>query len=108
MSDAEISALAASLVAVVLQMLKDHLNLEKPSLRWVAALIGGIVGGAAGWAGGGQSVSELATNAGMAALVTNGLHSLVLKDQRLGEILKVVGGLLFKRTVEEPPKPPGG
>lgn len=107
MNDADLAALAAAGVALVLQVLKDHLNLEKPALRWVAALVGALVGGAAGWAGGGQSVSELATNAGVAALVTNGLHALILKDQRVGEALKVVGSLLFGQRLPKPPNPGG-
>lgn len=103
MDDTAFMAIAAASSAAILQALKDNMNLAPASLRWVAAIIGALAGGGAGFTQGGDTAPALATNAGLGAVVVTGIHSLLLQNSVLGRVLKAIGTALFQK----PPSPPG-
>ena len=95
MDERAISSLVATLVSVILQAVKDHIPLRTAHLKWVAAVLGAIAGGGSGYLGGGDDLNEIIENTGLAAVITTGVHSLLMKDSRLGRMLKALGAGLF-------------
>lgn len=97
MGDIQLAAVVAAIVSASLQALKDHLNLKPETLRWVAAVLGAVAGGSAGYIGGGDTVGQVVTNTGLGAVLVTGYHSLLLHDSVLGRTLKAIGEALFKK-----------
>ena len=89
MEGTELAAIASAVVSLLLQVVKASLP-EKAQghLRLVAALLGALAGGSAGYIGGGQTVAEIGGNAALSALLTGGVHAVLLQNSWLGNLLK--------------------
>ena len=89
MEGTEPAAMASAVVSLLLQVVKANLP-EKAQghLRLISALLGALAGGSAGYIGGGQAVAEIGGNAALSALLTGGVHAVLLKDAWLGDLLK--------------------
>ena len=94
------AAFIGVLVSVGFQVLKDHVNLSPNSIRWVAAAMGAVIGGSAGLAGGDETVKALLQNSSIAAAIGPGIHGLLLKDSRIGGILKAIGAVVFENVLK--------
>ena len=93
MEGTELAAIASAVISLLLQVVKDSLPVNaRGHLRLVSALLGAVAGGSAGYIGGGQAVAEIGGNAALSALLTGGVHSLLLKDAWLGQLLKSILG----------------
>ena len=104
MEDHAVAAIAPLGVALLFQALKDNLNLNAGALKWVAAILGAIAGGGAGFAAGAADGSDLAMNTGLGAILATGLHSLTLQGSVLGKALKAIGAAFFNKA-SVPPSP---
>ena len=79
-----------------LQVVKDRLNLNAATLRYVAIALGAVAGGIVAAQQGVDGVSNILALLGAGALITPGAHSALQQKTVIGEMLKAIGAALFR------------